>query len=103
MVVSIGSIATAQVRVVLNVLDVAPSFCIIWLIFIKENARWVLFNQFKMGIIGYVFSQINRDYAICQALKRFPHHVLALIIYDICCQWCIHFSQHVSESEFLEF
>jgi len=42
------------------------------------------------------------DYSICQALKRFPHHVQALIIYDICCQWSLHFRQHVSESKFLE-
>jgi hypothetical protein len=43
------------------------------------------------------------DYSICQALKRFPQHVLAIIIYDICCQWCIHFCERVSELEFLEF
>jgi hypothetical protein len=42
------------------------------------------------------------DYTICQALKRFPQHIQALIIYDICCQWIIHFQQRVSESEFLE-
>jgi hypothetical protein len=42
------------------------------------------------------------DYSICQALKRFPGHVQALIIYDICCQWSIHFHQRVSESDFLE-
>src|SRR5260221_11770866 len=42
------------------------------------------------------------DYSICQALKRFPRRVQALIIYDICCQWSIHFRQRVSESEFLE-
>src|SRR5258705_3109637 len=42
------------------------------------------------------------DYSICQALKRFPRRVQALIIYDICCQWSIHFQQRVSESEFLE-
>jgi hypothetical protein len=42
------------------------------------------------------------DYSICQALKRFPHHVQALIIYDICCQWSLHFRQRVSESKFLE-
>ena len=49
-----------------------------------------------------IYSQINMDYAICQALKRFPRHLAALIIYDICCQWCIHFWERVSESEFLE-
>ncbi|KIM74954.1 hypothetical protein PILCRDRAFT_79556, partial [Piloderma croceum F 1598] len=46
--------------------------------------------------------QVNMDYSICQALKRFPGHVQALIVYDICCQWSIHFRQCVSESEFLE-
>jgi Kyakuja-Dileera-Zisupton transposase len=46
--------------------------------------------------------QINIDYSICQALKQFPGHVQALIIYDICCQWIIHFRERVSESEFLE-
>jgi hypothetical protein len=42
------------------------------------------------------------DYSICQALKRFPSHVQALIVYDVCCQWSIHFRQCVSKSEFLE-
>ena len=45
---------------------------------------------------------MNMDYSICEALKRFPHHVQALIIYDICCQWSLHFRQRVSESKFLE-
>ena len=42
------------------------------------------------------------DYAICQALKRFPRHDKALIIYVICCQWILHFRERVSESEFLD-
>ena len=42
------------------------------------------------------------DYTICQALKQFPWHIQALIIYDICCQWIIHFQQWVVELEFLE-
>ena len=42
------------------------------------------------------------DYAICQALKQFPQHQQALVIYDICCQWIIHFRERISESEFLE-
>src|SRR6202051_4768289 len=42
------------------------------------------------------------DYSICQALKQFPRHQRALVIYDICCQWIIHFRECVSESEFLE-
>jgi hypothetical protein len=42
------------------------------------------------------------DYAICQVLKQFPRHDKALIIYDICCQWVVHFRERVSESEFLD-
>ena len=42
------------------------------------------------------------DYSICQALKQFPRHDKALIIYDICCQWIIRFRDRVSESEFLD-
>ena len=42
------------------------------------------------------------DYSICQALKHFPQHLIALIIYDICCQRIIHFRERVSKSEFLE-
>jgi len=45
--------------------------------------------------------QVNIDYSISQALKRFPQNVQALIIYDICCQWIIHFQEHILESEFL--
>jgi hypothetical protein len=41
------------------------------------------------------------DYSICQALKHFPQHQKVLIVYDICCQWIIHFQERVSESEFL--
>ena len=47
-------------------------------------------------------SQINIDYTICHVLKHFPGHLQALIIYDICCQWIIHFQQCISKSEFLE-
>ena len=41
-------------------------------------------------------------YSICQALKRFPRHVQALIVYNICCQWSVNFQQCASESTFLE-
>jgi hypothetical protein len=54
------------------------------------------------GILLMTDRQINMDYSICQALKQFPQHQQALIIYDICCQWIIHFRERVSESEFLE-
>ena len=41
------------------------------------------------------------DYSICQALKQFPHHDQALVIYDICCQWLIYFQERVSKLESL--
>lgn len=46
--------------------------------------------------------QINIDYSICQALKLFPQHGQALVIYDICCQWIVHFRERVLQSESLE-
>ena len=46
--------------------------------------------------------QINIDYAICKALKRFPGRRAALIIYDICCQWFTNFRKRISESEWLD-
>lgn len=49
-----------------------------------------------------VFSQMNIDYAICEALKRFPKCLAVLIIYDICCQWFKHFRARVSKSDFLQ-
>src|SRR3984885_3400822 len=46
--------------------------------------------------------QINIDYAICEALKRFLGCQAVLIIYDICCQWFTNFQKQVSELEWLE-
>ncbi|KAI0245232.1 hypothetical protein BJV78DRAFT_1140113, partial [Lactifluus subvellereus] len=46
--------------------------------------------------------QINMDYSICQALKWVSGHDHALVIYDICCQWSIHFQECVAQLEFLE-
>jgi len=45
---------------------------------------------------------INMDYSICQAMKWFPQHLIVLIIFNICCQWIIHFREHISKLEFLE-
>jgi len=50
----------------------------------------------------FICRQINIDYAICEALKQFPNRRLALIIYDICCQWFINFWKRISESEWLD-
>ena len=42
------------------------------------------------------------DYSIFQALQQFSNHNQALIIYDICCQWIMHFCRRVSTSEWLK-
>lgn len=68
----------------------------------QKGERWVYPTLRKQLHYWLIDRQINIDYSICQALKRFPRHQQALIIYDICCQWIIHFRQRVSESEFLE-
>ena len=42
------------------------------------------------------------DYSICQVLQQFSNHNQALIIYDICCQWIMHFREQVSTLEWLK-
>jgi hypothetical protein len=45
---------------------------------------------------------MNMDYAICQALNyRMDRIRLAIILYDIACQWFIHFLQRVAEGQYL--
>ena len=45
--------------------------------------------------------QMNMDYSVCQALNYTDATELALLIHDICCQWCLHFAERVSKSKFL--
>lgn len=41
------------------------------------------------------------DYGFCSAIANFDTEA-AVIIYDICCQWSIHFRKRVSRSRFLQ-
>ncbi|KAG0691507.1 hypothetical protein DFH29DRAFT_986263 [Suillus ampliporus] len=42
---------------------------------------------------------MNMDYSICNAVKYTPEHIgNALIIYDVACQWSIHFAERVNQS-----
>ena len=54
------------------------------------------------SVVMICIRQINMDYSVCQALKRFPGHDKALIIYDICCQWIINFRRRVAKTTTLE-
>lgn len=48
------------------------------------------------------YRQMNIDYAICNALKYNSWGLLeALVIYDIGCQWIIHFLKRLKESSHL--
>ena len=44
---------------------------------------------------------MNMDYAICQALNYIDGSESGLLIYDVCCQWVVHFKERVSEGQFL--
>ena len=41
------------------------------------------------------------DYAICQALNYIDGSKSGLLIYDVCCQWVVHFKERVSKGQFL--
>ena len=41
------------------------------------------------------------DYAICQALNCIGGSDSGLLIYDVCCQWVVHFRERVARGEFL--
>lgn len=45
---------------------------------------------------------MNIDYAVCQAITYFKNATDILTIYDVCCQWSIHFAERVSKSQFLK-
>ena len=53
------------------------------------------------GLTPLSVRQMNMDYSICQALNYTDTTELALLIYDICCQWSIHFKERESQSKFL--
>jgi hypothetical protein len=44
---------------------------------------------------------MNIDYSICQALAQIVGVNQALVIYDICCQWSLHFKKRVNTGKFL--
>lgn len=102
MVICIINILIVLEKVPVPVRDMVPSFRIALWTFKKGNGMWMQLNEVYVKKIPSSYRQANTDYSICQALKCFSRHTLALVIYDICCQWCIYFCNCVSESEFLE-
>src|ERR1700676_1612355 len=47
---------------------------------------------------------MNIDYAVCQALNYIEGSESGLLVYDVCCQWVLHFIAKVSnESPFSQY
>jgi hypothetical protein len=44
---------------------------------------------------------MNIDYAICQALNYIDGTESGLLVYDVCCQWVLHFQESVFRGSFL--
>jgi hypothetical protein len=45
----------------------------------------------------HVSSHMNVDYSICNAINGHSHGIdTTFIIYDVGCQWCIHFAERVA-------
>ncbi|KAF8834386.1 hypothetical protein BDN67DRAFT_1016560 [Paxillus ammoniavirescens] len=46
--------------------------------------------------------QVNMDYALCRALGKLEGMLRAAVIYDIACQFSVHFGTRVSKSDYLK-
>jgi len=44
---------------------------------------------------------MNIDFSVCQALNHIEGSESGLLIYDVCCQWVLHFKERVAKGEFL--
>src|ERR1700691_3209627 len=44
---------------------------------------------------------MNVDFSVCQALNHIEGSESGLLIYDVCCQWVLHFKERVAKGEFL--
>jgi hypothetical protein len=71
-------------------------FLTLWWIFRRVNGRLpsMLFECF--GMLMQVSSHMNVDYSICNAINHRSGFDTSLIIYDVGCQWCIHFAERVA-------
>lgn len=98
MATSIGIIWIALDRVHVHVPDMVLLFHTVLSIFRRVSSSCL--RQFREDCHWLSNRQVNIDYSIRWDPKWFLQNFQALIIYDICCQWIIHFQEHVSESEF---
>ena len=66
------------------------------------------FKKVKGEILGYVrlrlltpCRQMNMDYSVCHAISRFKGAKSAVVMYDVFCQWIVHFLDRVHGSSTL--
>ena len=88
------------VWVPLLVLATVVLFPILWLIFTRENSKFIFYYHGKNSLICYlVWRQKNVDYSICQAISCNSDGIQrALITYDVACQWHKNFLARVEKS-----
>jgi len=46
--------------------------------------------------------QLNIDYSVCKCLMTIPPNLRVVAIYDVACQFFIHFLKRIKESPYLE-
>jgi Kyakuja-Dileera-Zisupton transposase len=91
------------VWVLLPVLVMVALFPILWLIFTRENSKFIShINMNNLLILYLILRQKNIDYSICQAISYNSDGIQrALITYDVACQWYKNFLARVEKSSSL--
>ena len=98
----IAKIAIPPEWVDVHVRVMGPMFHIAWLIFRRAKGGCDNSDQINPQLTCCCpCRQMNIDYAVCQALNYIDGSEAALFIYDVCCQWVVHFKERVSRGEFL--
>jgi hypothetical protein len=71
----------------------------LWWISRRERGMKVSNDHYVWGIMYAVYRQINMDYSICKALSYNMGEIpVALVMYDIMCQYRVHFKERVMNS-----
>jgi hypothetical protein len=91
-----------QELVPLPVLGMDVFFPIVLWISRKGKGKWCNSHYtWKLDPEPILPRQLNIDYAVCQSLMTIPPDLRVITIYDVACQWNIHFQERVGESPYL--
>src|ERR1700677_2090940 len=65
----------------------------------KESGMYHIFSTSKLELMPWSNRQINMDYSICKALSYNMKDIpVALLMYDIMCQYQVNFKKRVKKS-----